>query len=530
MKRFGLFLVFTAMFVAMTMPALAQSDEMNDLFKRYVAADKEQKAIVGQELETMAYNIWKANKTQECRDFGTLCYEYIDNTDNIEDNLFMISLFKYVGNYKDIDRLNKYADNDCYADATIRTMAEIPAYAEHLNKLIIVSGGNLDHKNAYAYAIGRLKMVDQESLLLSWLKGADDYLKLEINNALLRMGSSEAMLVADKGAKKLYKKKDVVLKIGGMKILAQTEGDKAMPYFYKALKNKDVNVRRTALELMKPYANEEMTAYVVKKYAKKDVTADIVWWIGELYDKSQAQFLVAQLSSDNPKVVEEAIRAVFKIENQEGLNVVKTMFGGQYQPVIKETMTLTSSDVSSILKDAMQGDDHKKLCALEILAEKRCPTLFSDVMNLIKSDNPEIKDAAYKALKNVAVGSQGEVLRNLMESCEEKYVEDVQDAIIIAMRKAKTKQIDNFLNNIKKDSPEIMSRFYKIFVSFNTETSINKLVECYHLGYNKEKAVEALMLIEDPTYVNVFQELVNENDEYCERFDNKYHSLINEKK
>ena len=122
------------------------------------------------------------------------------------------------------------------------------------------------------------------------------------------------------------------------------------------------------------------------------------------------------------------------------------------------------------------------------------------------------------------------MLRNLMESCEEKYVEDVQDAIIIAMRKAKTKQIDNFLNNIKKDSPEIMSRFYKIFVSFNTETSINKLVECYHLGYNKEKAVEALMLIEDPTYVNVFQELVNENDEYCERFDNKYHSLINEKK
>lgn len=98
------------------------------------------------------------------------------------------------------------------------------------------------------------------------------------------------------------------------------------------------------------------------------------------------------------------------------------------------------------------------------------------------------------------------------------------------MRKAKTKQIDNFLNNIKKDSPEIMSRFYKIFVSFNTETSINKLVECYHLGYNKVKAVEALMLIEDPTYVNVFQELVNENDEYCERFDNKYHSLINEKK
>lgn len=527
MKKLGLFFVVSALLMVMAMPLRAQSDDMVGVLKRLDVADADQKVLVEQELETIARTMSKTNDDKGKKDLSILFYNYINNSNDTEGNVFLISMFKYIGTVRDLPMLNVYVDNDLYADAAIRAMSEIPEYSEFIYKLVEMKDGNLDHKASYAYAIGRLKMTDLEDLLISWLKGADNYLKLEIYNALMRIQSSEALLVADNGAKKLYKKKDPVLKIGSMKILAKTEREKVMPYLYKALKNKDVKVRRTALDLMKPYADQDVTALVVKKYAKKDVTADIVWWIGELGDKSHFGFVVEQLSSSNPKVVEEAIRVVVKFGIDEGMEMLKTMFGGQYQPVIKESFVTADSNIVPVLKDAVKGDDNKKLCALDILAEKRCVEMQSNVMELLKSDNPEIKDAAYKALKNVVIAQHGEYLRRILESCDEKYVEDVQEAITASMVKARIKIKDNFVQNLNNTPTTVLPRYYKVLLAINTEMSINKLAECYRSGYDKQQALETLMLVNDKEYLPVFKQLADDQkDENHQMLQEKYESLI----
>ena len=528
MKKVRLFLAFAAMIAMMTMNA--QEIGADELLKIYGKAKQEQKAQIEKDLIKTAKEVGASNDKAAKEALSQMLIGFIDGKDNPRCDEFVISLFKYFGTVNDIDRLNKYVDKERYPDAAIRALAEIQPYANHIIKIVEINNGDLPHKDAYAYAIGRLKITELEGLLHSWLKGADDNLKMEIYSAFMRMGNDESMMLAEKGAKKLFKKKDPKLKIGSMRILAAMEHEKAMPYFYKALKNKDMNVRRTALELMKPYATPEITATVVKKYAKKDAIADIVWWIGELLDKTQADFVIAQLSSQDPRAVEEAIHAVIKMDNNEGMEIVKTMFGGKYQPVIKAALIETTTDNASFLKDVMKGDDNKKLCVLDILKEKRCVALYYNVVNAMNSNNPAVKDAAYKALKNVVTVTHADFLKTTLATCDEKYVADVQEAIKMAMSKASDKQKDTFVQTMKEVQPQAMPRFYKIFAYFKTETSIDKLVECYHSGIAKDKALEAVLLIDNKDFASVVKSLADENDEYSEQLKKHYNKLSKSKK
>ena len=529
MKSVRLFLAFVAMLAIMTLQVKAQDVDAALLVKNYAKANKEQKATLAKEIEKLAINVGKSNNYKEKEQLGTLFIDFIDNGGDTQSSLFLINLFKYFETNHDIDRLLKYVDNAKYADATIRTLAELPAYANHIMKLAIDNDGNLNPKDAYAYAIGKQKIVELEYLLHAWLKGADNYLKLEIYTAFMRMGSDETQLIAEKGAKKLYKKKDPKLKIGAMRILVAKEGEAAMPYLYKALKNKDMNVRREALTLMIPYTTPEVSALVVKKYAKKDAIADIVWWIGEMYDKSQADYVVAQLSSQDPKVVKEAIIAVFKLENDEGLKKIKPMIGGVYQPAIKEAVLTCTMDPSSFLADAARGNDQQKLAVIDILKERQLISLNNQVFAMLNSSNPEVRDGAYKVLKNVVIMSHAQMLMNTMETCDEKYVPDVLEAIKVAMSKAKPDKKDEMISMMKHIQPDVMVRFYKVFAYLGTENSINKLVEQYHSGYDKEQAVEAILLINDRHFAKVIKEIADEDEAHRVQLMQLYNQLTERK-
>ncbi len=487
--------------------------------------DGRQRAMMEDALTNIARYIGKTNLKKEKDRLSYALLDGIASCDDMSKNIFMISLFKYYGTYKDIDRLNKFVDDNLYADAAIRTMAEIPSYGEHLYKLITMNDGNLDHKDSYAYAIGRLKLLNLENVLVSWLKGADDKLKLEVYASLVRMQCDSQMAKVEKGCKKLYKKKDPEIKIGAMRILVTMKGEEAMPYLYKALKNKDQGVRRTALDLMKPYANEEVCDIVVRKYAKKDAVADVVRWIGEIGNKNYGDFVMAQLSSENPDVVDEAIRTLFKLVNEEGIALVKPMFGTEHQPVITEMMITYSGNVAPILKEMMRGDEKQKMAALEILSERQCMQLHNNVVDMLSWNDKAMKDAAYKALKNVVNASHADLLKIMLANCDDEYVDDVREALAYAMKKATTEQKDTFIMTMKGIKPEAMPRFYKVFVNLNTDAGINKIVEGYHSGYDKEEAVAAILLITDKKYANVVKNIAEEDEAHRRQLTRLYEKM-----
>lgn len=220
------------------------------------------------------------------------------------------------------------------------------------------------------------------------------------------------------------------------------------------------------------------------------------------------EFVLAQLASDDSRVVEAAIRAAFKIDNPDGIAAVKPMFGGQYQEVIKESMISYEGNYTMLMNDMLRGNDQQKLAALQILEQRPVVAANNRVKDLLYSKKQEISDKAYQVLKLVVIPSNADFLRELLQNCDAIYVEDVQLAIKNGIAGLSETSKDNFVMALKNVQPDIMPRYYKVFAYFGTELSVNKLIEAYESGVYKNEAEKALLLVENMAYKDRIAEVL----------------------
>ena len=435
---------------------------------------------------------------------------YVEKFRQSEYNGVLLSYLSAVCNGSDIKDIMRLTEIDELADSAIRIIGDIYESAGYIEKYILKHKDGITHKAAWAYAVGKQNITSMEDVLVSWLKDADEKTEYEIYNALVVIKTNKkTVAVIKKGAKRLIKNDNYVYRIGGLRIWNALYGEKAVPMLYKALKDKNGDVRRGALELLKPYANQEVVKKVLKKCKNGEALADAINWLGDIKDDSQMEFLIKQLSSDDPKVVEATIRAMFKIDNAEGINVVKPMFGGDYQDVIKESMIVYEGDYRSLLNDILtKGNDNQKLVGLQIFENRPVLNLRERVKTLTSSNNQAIKDEAFKVLKFVVIPTDADFLKALMDYCDEKYVADVQIALRDAMAQSSADKKDEFVSTMKHVRADVMPRFYNVFAYFGTDLCVDKLIEAYQHGNYKEEAKEALLLVEDEKYAARIQEVL----------------------
>ena len=402
----------------------------------------------------------------------------------------------------DINDVMRLAENDEIADDVIRMVGSIDGSGSYIENYIMTHHDNLKYKAALAYGVGKQKVASMENELVSWLKGADEPTKIDIYKALVVIRSNDKTTsTVKKGAKKLLKSKSTASRIAGLEIMTDLEGEKAMPTLYKALKDKSGDVRVVALDLMKPYVNQEVVKNVMKICKKGDALVDAINWLGDIKDDSQMELIKKQLSAENPKRVEAAVRAIFKIDNVDGINAVKPMFGGDYQEIIKEAMIVYEGNYRDVMNDVMRmGTPKQRLGALQIVENRPEPGLNERVREQTGHNNQEVKDMAYKVLKLVVVPANANALKNMLEICDDKYVEDVQLAIKVAMKKAPGNVKNDFASTLKHVKPDKMPRYYKVFAYFGTELCVDKLIDAYQNGPNSAEAKAALLLVEDEAY------------------------------
>lgn len=436
---------------------------------------------------------------------------FVGKFGTLKSNPFLISQLPSFCNRYDIEDIAQLIDNENVADCAIRAIGDIKGSSDFIMKYIERNHDNLRYKAALANAVGKQKIASLENELVSWLDDADDNTKIEIYNALLVIKSNEnTEKIIEKGAKKLYKSSIAENKIAGMRLSVALKGEDAMGMLYKALKNDNRDVRVEALELMKPFANQTVVKKVMKKCKKDDALVDAVNWLGDIKNDSQMELLVKLLSSDNKKVVEAAIRAIFKIDNIEGMNAVKPMFGGVYQDVIKESAVAYEGDFKALINDMMRvGNSRQKLACLQIVESRPETALYMRVQEMTSSDNQNIRDLAFKVLKDVVTAPTSDFLKGLLEYCDDKYVEDVQLAIKNAMKNVPNDRKDLFVTTLKHVRSDIMPRYYKVFAYFGTEVSVEKLIDAYQNGAYPFDAKEALLLVENEAYKERINEVLN---------------------
>lgn len=478
------------------------------LSERLMSANKFEKRRAEEMLVRVAQYVGQKGNDDYHNILSNAIFECISNSKDVESNVFLISLFGYFGDNRDSGRLWAMVEDPNYADAAIRAGANIPAFADYITKDCHKSQGNVEYKGAKAYVIGKLQMKEMEPMIISWLKGADAKTQVDIYNALYELDNPQSAKLVQKGAKKLYKSKNAEAKIGGMKLLVELKCEEALPYLYKALKNKNRDVRRAALDLMVPYANSEMCDMVVKKYAKKDAVADVAKWLGDVKDQTHVDYLVGLLSSEDKLTVEEAAMALGKIGNPDGLMALAPMIGGKYKEAVKAALVESNGDIAPALKQAMNGSDEQKIGVMEILIKRQCYALNLQLRQLlVYQNNLAVVQAAYETLKYVVLPGHVSFLKDLLESCPEDYVRDVQNAFIAAMSMAQPQQRDNIVNNMKHTPVEVLPRYYRVLASFDTETSVRKLVDCYNSGIEKDEAYMAIKMVDAVKYQEILKDL-----------------------
>ena len=473
-----------------------------EILEKLNSTDKTVVADAEKTLDSLA-NVAKMTGDSRSKDaLKNSILPFVEKFNKVGSRDFLFSLLPMFCDERDAYDIFIFVDNEALADAVIRTVSEIPGTEILIEKYIVKNHDDLQHKAALAYAVGKLGMSSMEYELISWLNDADDATKIEVYNALLIIRTNEKTTkIVEKGAKKLYKTTISSNKIAGMRLLIAIEGEKAMPKLYKALKNKNQDVRVAALDIMKPFANDKVCAKVVKKCKKSEALIDVINWLGDIKNDSQMQMLISQLSSENPKMVEAAIRAIFKIDNADGINAVKPMFSGDYQEVIKEAMMTYEGDYRAVLNDVIRtGDVKQKLAALRIIEGRPDVGMNVRVIEMLYIENKEVRDEAFKVLKDVVVVANAEMLSALLENCDERYVEQVQLAIKNAMKTATVEKKDLFASTLKHVKPNIMPRFYNVFAYFGTELCIDKLIDAYKNGDYKFEAKEALLLVENEQF------------------------------
>jgi len=461
-------------------------------------------------------------------------FKAIERVENEEVKSYLISLFQNFGDVKDAERLSNFAENNQLFDVTVQTIGSIPAAG--LVTKEIAQKCDANNRAVVAYAIANQYVGSCEDMLIQWLDGADAKTQEAIYYALSKIGTEKSLtLLAAKAKKAKYnyeptdvtasyirlldrfammKKADFVepaamkfmkskkanLKIVGMNLIFKINGDNSSEIFCKALKDKNIQVRMAALDILKPISDSTVCAAVVKNMIGKH-DAEAVNWLGEIGDKTQLEYVENQLNSKNSVVVSEAIKAIVKIGDKDAMLTLAPLFGTNYQPVIKSALMSTENDFQNLLNVALKGSETQKIGALNVIESRFCLQLVYEVRKLLNSENQEVKAAAYKALKGVSNLNTVDYLREHLLNVEDQYVEDVQNATMKAMANANKGVRENYVSLLKYVEPSKITRFYKIFAYFGDEMSIEKLVAGYNQKGTREKALEAMLTIDNESII-----------------------------
>lgn len=485
----------------------------------------------------------------------------LDAAENYEVKTYLISLFQKIGDFQQSERLAKYINNAELFDVIVTTIASIPMSGLVLKDIALKS----EPKNRciLAYGIANQKVASCEDMLIQWLDDADVKTQEAVYYALSIIGGDKSLQLLSAKAKSLKynyeptdvtasyirilgkyaSKKDVAavepaalallkskkanIRVAALNLLAEAENEKSVDVLLKLLKDKDKQVRTSALECLKPYADSLACTKVVAALNKKNTAAEAASWLGDIKCKTQMEFLENQLTSNNPEAVTEAIKAIVKIGDDDGMMTLLPLFGTEYQPVIKSSIASTKNNFNKLVLAALDGSDQQKIAALNIIEARTFIAAKHKVKRLLESDNQDVKAAAYKALKNVCDVYSAEYLRELLQKVDNQYVQDVQNAIIQAMAKGNDGVRENFVSLTKYISPEIMPRFYRIFACFYNEISVSRLMNGYRSETTRTEALNALLSIEN---VNIADTLYNIGiSDYAnqERIMERYVYLIN---
>ncbi|HUX55485.1 MAG TPA: family 16 glycoside hydrolase [Bacteroidales bacterium] len=228
-------------------------------------------------------------------------------------------------------------------------------------------------------------------------------------------------------------------KIVALDTYVSIHGIDAMPVIIKAAAHSNSKYRCAAMRMSLSIPGSEVTGRWINYFPKAipDAKPEIITMLGDRGDELALPLVTASLSDNDLNTRREASEAIVKIGGSQAINsLINYMLvfsSAPDQEAAKSAlMTVAGNDRMPLLIPVLKdGSSAARKSVIELLAWNRDNKYFSDVLSLASSTDEMIKEAALKALANLAgPNDQGKLLQLLSVTDNTEDITDIQTALV----------------------------------------------------------------------------------------------------
>jgi len=307
---------------------------------------------------------------------------------------------------------------------------------------------------------------------------------INYGNNLVRKKHVDA---AEKVAETLLQASDehTPTRIAGLTILTHIHGDAYVPDLIKATRDKDEAYSVAAVKLAQPYFKSHINQWgkAVKK-AEPVTQAMILTSLASSQDAAALPYIEKSLKSKDTLVKETAILAYAQVQGASGADKLLELLS-KSTPAERETVkeaffTLSGKGfIDHLIRALPQAAPADQVTILEILANRGAKESFQVVGDLLKSEHPEVKQAAYQTLPSIAGSEHLEALTALLSDAQqEQEIRSVQQALVAAatLTAQKEQSIQSLLNTYQTADAGLKSRYLNVFAGIGEGKALEPVV------------------------------------------------------
>ena len=484
----------------------------------------------------------------------------LDQTDVIETKAFIIRQLQVVGQDGSVEALGRYLNQEDLCSPAAKALATIGTEraGQALQIALLRRMGSPKTQQSVLQAIGEAQLPINEDLISGMVGVGDDNFRQAVFYALSRTGTkaslpvlaaaaaragfrlentsaNEAYIhligrviaqgelkVAEKAASDLLKKstkaRQTGTRIAALRLLMAAQGDKATKTFTTALKDANKEYRNAALDVVSETAGKDLYVSLIKSLskAKPDVKVDILNWIAreaECPDKqailssleigvetTAVQLLIKQAESADFNVKQAATMALVRIGNAQAMAPIATFLTSNDAQVValaKDALSTFKGDISPVVARTIPSASNQgKAAAAELLALRKATGHLYNVLELAKSTSPDVKAAAYIALKDV-VGEKDLVnMCGMLESADKPEIAPLQQAVISALSSQPDSiRVETITRRMIQAGDNKKHLYYVPLASTGVSRALEMIVEGFRDGQGdaREAAFEAIL-------------------------------------
>ena len=307
----------------------------------------------------------------------------------------------------------------------------------------------------------------------------------------------EATTAAQNLLKNATKARSSQMRIAALEVIFATSADK-MKILKTALKDGDIAYRNAALGYASAYADKAMYTEMFKilPKARNEEKVDVLNWIRNEsqcsqkreilkaietgIDKTSTQTLIQLLNNTDFNVKQAAASALGSIGGNGAVPALVDLLKSEDVRTTSMAKTVLSSfdgEISSYLAKIMgQASVEGRKEALELLSIRKADAYFNAVLEQTKSAYPEVKSAAYDALKNVVSEKDFVILCGMLETAEPTYSLPLQQAVASAISSLSPKKRTEAITNRMLQAGDAKKYLYYLVLSSTDDPAALEII------------------------------------------------------